>query len=241
MEGEQKYDAEFYLRAGIPKSFVAKMFIAPNERLWVPSLGELIEAGLVTHVRTGTADVPVATYTQGSAQGLAELAGTLDAILSQRDNLVGAYLRHVPEEANRIRRALTEAYRAGGLVGLQKEAMRQGYEIGSKHLARFLVATADERTVYVHVIQRHAGETLTVRVDLAELGVTAAEGTRWTLSHRNAEERERSGDPAACGVCSRPVEVTGGILVLDLPPRTAHVVEVPLPSRAGGRGAAARD
>jgi hypothetical protein len=99
-----------------------------------------------------------------------------------------------------------------------------------------LLATAGDGRVFVHVIQRHARDAVTVRVDLSDLGVGDATGVQWSLSgpprsgatHAPPGEAKGRAAREACRVESRPATVADGVLVLALPPRTAHIVEVPL-------------
>jgi alpha-L-arabinofuranosidase len=89
-----------------------------------------------------------------------------------------------------------------------------------------VVATADSDRVFIHAINRHLEKTVRLQADLSALAPLGATGTHHMLSGRFREDANGKCD--VCEIRSRPLAVPGTTLVLDLEPRAAHILEIPL-------------
>lgn len=52
-QSNQEQEKRFFLSQSVDKAFAEKAFAVPHEALWYPSVDELIQAGVVTHVEDG--------------------------------------------------------------------------------------------------------------------------------------------------------------------------------------------
>jgi len=89
-----------------------------------------------------------------------------------------------------------------------------------------LLITADNRRVYVHAIHRNMDRTRNIVVDLTALGINDVHATHYRYVERTADGRREAGTPQACHIISEDARVRGGILKVDLRPRSISIVEL---------------
>lgn len=88
-----------------------------------------------------------------------------------------------------------------------------------------LLASADDRTVFIHALNRDFQEAQDLTVDLSALGIGAASATQHRLTGLASAEPS----PERCRLDEIPVPVKDGLLRIRLPPRSASIVAVPRP------------
>ena len=92
-----------------------------------------------------------------------------------------------------------------------------------------LLVTRDDRAVYLHAINRHFREALTVRLDLADLdGKPRGGGSLHVLEGRLENEPGAGEALAPARVHNQPLETSGRSVEVLLPPRSVAVAEVRL-------------
>jgi alpha-N-arabinofuranosidase len=91
-----------------------------------------------------------------------------------------------------------------------------------------MVATADEKTLYLHVINRHFERDLPARFDLSAFGLSDRPAEHHIFTGRLNDE-PREGEPREVGRFERrAARLSGGELTLTLPARSVSIVEIPL-------------
>ena len=103
--------------------------------------------------------------------------------------------------------------------------------VGPAHQAAYLdvLATRNEKTLYLHAINRHFDRTLTASIDCSELGERpAGKGTLHILEGRLNNAPAESEALAPARVREELFDITSDPFLVQLPRRTVTVVEVPL-------------
>jgi alpha-N-arabinofuranosidase len=110
----------------------------------------------------------------------------------------------------------------------------QPYRMGRNHPASRVasldvLATRDEKTLYLHTINRHFSQALSVRFDISELGIQPeTKGMLYILEGRLNNE-PAAGEPLAPGrIIAKAFHISGSQFQVSLPARTVTVVEVAL-------------
>lgn len=89
------------------------------------------------------------------------------------------------------------------------------------------LATADERTVFFHVINRHFDRPLTITIDLTAQGALAGKARHFMLEGR-LSDRPAEGELRQIGrITERELSYDGKVLTIVLPPRTVSCIELP--------------
>jgi alpha-L-arabinofuranosidase len=92
-----------------------------------------------------------------------------------------------------------------------------------------LLATRDEKTLYLHAINRHFERPLAVQVDVSALDEEPdAEASLHVLEGRLRDAPEPDEPLAPAAIREETFRISGERLQVELPARTVSVVEVPL-------------
>jgi alpha-L-arabinofuranosidase len=110
--------------------------------------------------------------------------------------------------------------------------------IGPAHQAAYLdiLATRDETRLYLHAINRHFDQTLTLQVDLSALGRSAGvEGMLHILEGRLNNAPTGSEPLAPAEIREEEIAVASQAVTVRLPRRSVGIVEIPIQPAAPAR------
>jgi alpha-N-arabinofuranosidase len=92
-----------------------------------------------------------------------------------------------------------------------------------------LLVTRDDKTVYLHAVNRHFREALPVRLDLTDLGGTPGSGGSLHVIEGRLQNAPAAGEaPAPATVRSEALKASGNSVEVVLPARCVAVAEIPL-------------
>lgn len=91
-----------------------------------------------------------------------------------------------------------------------------------------ILATADDKTLYLHVINRHFKKDLTLVVNAADFGPLAGTARRYSLVGRLKDQPDFGEPRQISRITEADFPVSGGKLSLPLPARSVSCVEIPL-------------
>lgn len=113
-------------------------------------------------------------------------------------------------------------------VPTYEQPLRMGGIAPRKRVATLdAVATADARSVYVHIINRHFTRDLTVAIDVSAVGGGGDAATHHVLEGR-LHNAPRAGEPREAGrFRDTPLKFDGRALDVTLPARSVSCVEIP--------------
>ena len=132
--------------------------------------------------------------------------------------------------------ALYSAHHGSRLLDLETSGVptyRQPFKMGDIHPSDKVayldtLASADDKTLFLHIINREYDKSLTLSIDASDLGEFTGTARRYSLVGR-LHDQPRPGEPRQISrITETDFHVASGKLSLPLPPRSVSCVEIPL-------------